>query len=171
MLRLDIVLKAVLRYKRDAYKWELRNSDVQALFRVIYRTDGGTAYAHEPGESLGSSLYKGCLAWICSRETLALATASRPYVSLQIVWPLGSCALITLPSSDNAKFKLDPKPDIPNLAQASSDHAGLRPSSRSCVVLTHSEETAGMQCAHLAAARGLGCKGAGRACSFDRTKS
>ena len=97
--------------------------------------------------------------------------ASRPYVSLQIVWPLGSCALITLPSSDNAKFKLDPKPDIPNLAQASSDHAGLRPSSRSCVVLTHSEETAGMQCAHLAAARGLGCKGAGRACSFDRTKS
>ena len=116
LVRLDIVLKAVLRYQRDAYKWELRNSEVQATFQVIYKD--GCAYAHEPGENMSSSFYKGCLAWICSRDCIATALQQERYASLQLLWPLGSCALIMSSSSDNAKFKLDPKPDIPNLDQA-----------------------------------------------------
>ena len=147
----------MLRYQRDAYKWGLRSSEVQATFQVTYKD--GCAYAHEPGESLGSSFYKGCLAWISSWDRITTALQQEYYASLQLLWPLGSCALIMPSSSDSAKFKLDPKPDIPNLDQAIM------------LIFGHGQEAAWCwRIPRRQQERWLGCKAAGRACNLSQSQ-
>lgn len=71
----------------------------------------GVAYAHTPAEALPHSHYKGCLTWVVNRDTLEAhiqRQATPP--SLVSLWPLGSCAMVATSSTDNSKFRLEPKP-------------------------------------------------------------